>query len=74
MTQFPASTGKQFIKALRKFGFEVIRIKGSHYFLQHRDGRCTVIPVHRGETIGKGLLAQILRDCDIKREEILDKL
>jgi predicted RNA binding protein YcfA (HicA-like mRNA interferase family) len=25
--------------------------------------------VHSGETIGRGLLAQILRDCQITREE-----
>jgi predicted RNA binding protein YcfA (HicA-like mRNA interferase family) len=50
--------------------FEVIRIKGSHHFLQHQDGRCTVVPLHRGETIGRGLLSQILRDCDISKEEL----
>jgi predicted RNA binding protein YcfA (HicA-like mRNA interferase family) len=63
-------SGRQLIKALRRLGFEVIRIKGSHHFLQHPDGRCTVVPVHRGEAIGRGLLAQILRDCDISREEL----
>jgi predicted RNA binding protein YcfA (HicA-like mRNA interferase family) len=51
-------------------GFKVVRTKGSHRFLQHQDGRCTVIPVHRGENIGRGLLAQILRDCDISKEEL----
>jgi predicted RNA binding protein YcfA (HicA-like mRNA interferase family) len=74
MSTFPAVSGAQLIKALRKFGFVVIRIKGSHQFLRHSDGRCTVVPVHRGETIGRGLLAQILRDCDLSREELQDKL
>jgi predicted RNA binding protein YcfA (HicA-like mRNA interferase family) len=67
-------SGRQLIKALRRLGFEVIRIKGSHHFLQHPDGRCTVVPVHRGEAIGRGLLAQILRDCDISREELQEQL
>jgi predicted RNase H-like HicB family nuclease len=49
-------------------------IKGSHHFLQHPDGRCTVVPVHRGEAIGRGLLAQILRDCDVSREELQEQL
>jgi predicted RNA binding protein YcfA (HicA-like mRNA interferase family) len=70
MSNFPTVTGAQLVKALRKLGFEVIRIKGSHHFLQHSDGRCTVVPVHRGETLGRGLLAQILRDCDLSREEL----
>ena len=70
MSNFPTVTGAQLVKALRKLGFEVIRIKGSHHFLQHSDGRCTVVPVHRSETLGRGLFAQILHDCDLSREEL----
>jgi predicted RNA binding protein YcfA (HicA-like mRNA interferase family) len=70
MSNVPAGTGQRLIKALREMGFEVIRRKGSHNFLQHVDGRCTVIPVHAGETIGRGLLSQIMRDCEISAEEL----
>ncbi|MGA1134126.1 MAG: type II toxin-antitoxin system HicA family toxin [Prochlorotrichaceae cyanobacterium] len=49
------------IIALRKIGFSVARIKGSHHILIHADGRRTVVPVHSSETIGIGLLSQILR-------------
>lgn len=74
MSRFPAPTGGQLIKALRKLGFEVIRVKGSHHFLKHTDGRCTTVPIHRGETIGRGLLAQILRDCEITRQELQEEI
>ncbi len=74
MSTFPSVFGAQLVKALRKLGFEVIRVKGSHHFVRHPDGRCTVVPVHRGEAIGRGLLAQILRDCDLSREELQEKL
>ena len=70
MSNIPAVTGQRLIKALRKMGFEVIRRKGSHNFLQHVDGRCTVVPVHAGETIGRGLLSRIIRDCEISAEEL----
>ena len=70
MSTFPAFSGSQLIKALRRLGFEIIRVKGSHHFLRHRDGRCTVVPVHRGEMIGRGLLAQILSDCELTRADI----
>jgi predicted RNA binding protein YcfA (HicA-like mRNA interferase family) len=50
----PALTGKQLIKAPKKIGFEVVRSKGSHRLLQHSDGRCTVVPVHTGEAMGRG--------------------
>ena len=74
MSTFPSLNGIQLIKALRRLGFELIRIKGSHHFLRHPDGRCTVVPVHRGESIGRGLLAQILRDCEITREELQNEI
>jgi predicted RNA binding protein YcfA (HicA-like mRNA interferase family) len=70
MSRFPAVTAIALIKALGRLGFEVVRTKGSHHFLRHPDGRCTVVPVHRGETIGRGLLAHILRDCEITRKEL----
>jgi predicted RNA binding protein YcfA (HicA-like mRNA interferase family) len=41
MSTLPVPTGRQLIKALHSFGFEVIRVKGSHHFLRHPDGRCT---------------------------------
>lgn len=59
------------VAALKKSGFEVARIKGSHHFLRHADGRGTVVPVHSGETIGPGLLTAILRDCDIERDDFI---
>ena len=67
MSTFPSLSGAQLIKALRKLGFDVIRVKGSHHFLRHPDGRSTVVPVHRGEIIGRGLLAQILRERRLRR-------
>jgi len=74
MSTFPSITGKKLISALLKIGFEVVRTKGSHHFLQHSDGRCIVVPVHREESIGRGLLAQILRDCEITRDELQEIL
>jgi len=74
VSDFPSLSGERLIKALRKQGFALIRVRGSHHFLRHPDGRCTVVPVHRGETVGPGLLAQILRDCDLTREELRSAL
>ncbi len=74
MAKLARLTGQQVIAALRKTGFEVLRIKGSHHFLGHTDGRRTVVPVHRGEVIGPGLMLKILRDCEIEREEFMELL
>ena len=63
-------TGKELIRALKKAGFEVVRVQSSHHRLRHSDGRVTTVPVHAGETIGPGLLGQILRDCDLHHEQL----
>ena len=70
MSKLPGLTGKQLMTVLNKVGFDVIRVRGSHHFLRHSDGRSTVVPVHAGETIGPGLLSQILRDCELSREQL----
>ena len=70
MTSFPAIKGKDLLAALHRAGFVVIRIKGSHHFIRNAEGRATVVPVHAGETIGPGLLGQILRDCKLTRNDL----
>jgi predicted RNA binding protein YcfA (HicA-like mRNA interferase family) len=70
MTQYPPLTGRQVIAALQRLGFEVVRTRGSHHFVKHPDGRSTVVPVHAGETIGRGLMAKIHRDVELTREEL----
>ena len=74
MTKLRRITGREVIATLSKIGFNVIRTKGSHHFLHHPDGRSTVVPVHRGETIGAGLMSKILRDIEMSRKEFMDIL
>ena len=69
-TKYPKLTGKELIKILTKHGFEVSRIRGSHHFLKHSDGRATVVPVHRGESIGPGLLNKISKDTEVEIKDI----
>ena len=74
MTKLPRVNGKEVIRALRKLGFSILRIKGSHHFLTHPDGRCTVVPIHGNEIIGLGLLHKILRDIEIDAKEFRNLL
>ena len=74
MAKFPRLTGQQVIAALKLAGFELLRVRGSHHFLSHTGGRHTVVPVHRGEAIGPGLMSKILRDCELERDEFLNLL
>ena len=74
MSRTPRVTGPDLIAALGKAGFSVLRVKGSHHFLRHEDGRSTVVPAHAGETIGPGLLHKILRDCQLAGNQVTELL
>jgi len=70
MTRLPRLKSKQLLRVLRRAGFEVVRVRGSHHYLRHPDGRATVVPVHAGETIGPGLLSAILRDVELSADDL----
>ena len=78
MSTFPSITGLRLIKGLKKHGFEQIRSKGSHRFLRHPDGRCTVVPVHNiAEGYGRFHYLDNAKFCSISRGscwEVLDHL
>jgi len=74
MTRLPRLKAREVIRALRRAGFEVVRIRGSHHYLRHSDGRATVIPVHAGEIVGPGLLNSILRDVEMTPEQFRARL
>jgi len=65
---------KKIVKILNKIGFETVRQRGRHLILKHPDGRITVVPVHPGEQIGRGLLSKIIKDAKLTREEFLKLL
>ena len=74
MTRLPRLTGPELISALMKAGFVVVRVKGSHHFLKHSDGRSTVVPAHGGELLGPGITTKILRDCGLTADAIRELL
>lgn len=67
MSKLPLLTARELIKILLKYGFVLKRQKGSHAFFGHADGRTTVIPIHKGEQIDRGLLNKIIRQ-DLKMD------
>ncbi len=70
-SKLPLLRAQEIIAALEKVGFKnTRRSKGSHFRYCHPDGRKTTVPVHKGKTIGKGLLKKILKDADISVEEL----
>lgn len=71
MSRLPSLTGERIVKALGRAGFQALRQRGSHVYLKHPDGRATVVPVHKGESVGRGLVRKIMQDAELSREEFL---
>ena len=62
-------SAKKVVKALENLGFRQVRQKGSHLFLEHPDGRITIVPIHPNKEIKKGLINKIIKDVQISRDE-----
>ena len=73
MAKLALISGKKLCKILEKLGFKKIYTKSSHIRYKHPDGRITVVPIHSGEKLGRGILRKILKQVELSREEY-DKL
>lgn len=60
MSPTPVTSARALMRALRRLGFVQTRSRGSHRRFEHPDGRKTTVPVHKGRTIPRGLLRQIV--------------
>ena len=75
MPLLPQVKGERVIRALRRAGWEVIRIHGSHHVLarQDRPGDTLVVPVH-SRPLKRGTLADILERAGLTADEFRDLL
>jgi predicted RNA binding protein YcfA (HicA-like mRNA interferase family) len=58
-------TGRELIKLLRKHGWQLDRITGSHHIMKKQEKTLT-IPAHRNKDIPKGTLNSILKEAGLK--------
>jgi predicted RNA binding protein YcfA (HicA-like mRNA interferase family) len=71
MSKLPTLKGTEVVRALERCGFAISRIKGSHHIMEHSDGRRTVVPVHAGKDIKRGLLRKIIDDAGMTLSEFI---
>jgi len=69
----PRISGSEMLRFLEREGFEVVRIRGSHHFLQQEELR-TSVPVHAGKNLKVGTLRAILRDIQMTPTEFANRL
>jgi len=71
LTRLRPVRAREVIRFLESLGLVQVRQKGSYKFFRHPDGRTATVPDHRGEDLGRGILAKILRDGESRPEEFL---
>ncbi len=73
--RLPVVSGDDFVRILKKFGYGVVRQKGSHVRLRHLTDpqrKPLTVPVHK--TLKRGLLHRLLRDAQITEQQLADSL
>ncbi len=55
---------KDLLKLLKKNGWHIVRVNGSHHILQKGE-HTTVVPIH-GKDVPPGLLNSILKEAGLK--------
>ncbi len=78
MTRLPRVSGKRTIKALRKAGFEVFHVRGSHHYLHRwideRWSPIVTVPIHSNKILKPKTLKSILKQADLTVEQFTDLL
>lgn len=73
MPKLPRVTARQIVRALEKAGFSLARQSGSHMIYKNAEGKRVTVPFHASKTLHPKILKSILRDADLKIED-LEKL
>lgn len=71
--RLPSVTGREVVRALERAGFDVVRVKGSHHRMRHREdsARVTTVAVHAGRQMPRGTLADIIDQAGLTIDEFV---
>lgn len=69
--KLPLISTDQCIKALRRAGYHIIRVSGSHRILSN-GARRTVVPLRK--TLSKNDVTNILHDTEMSKQELIEHL
>jgi predicted RNA binding protein YcfA (HicA-like mRNA interferase family) len=69
--KLPVLSGDELVGVLQRFGYAVVRQKGSHIRLRHAtDSQRKPLTVPRHKALKPGLLHRILRDANLSVDEL----
>lgn len=72
MPKLPRASGDKHVAAFKRAGWKVNHIEGSHHILVKEGGIHLSIPVHKGKTLGMGLLKKLITRAGLTNEEYVD--
>ena len=73
MPKLPRASGDKHIAAFKRVGWIVNHIEGSHYILIKGGSDVHLsIPVHKGKTLGIGLLKKLIAKAHLTNEEYVN--
>jgi predicted RNA binding protein YcfA (HicA-like mRNA interferase family) len=73
VVKVPRITGRVMVRFLQREGFQLLRVRGSHHFLEQADLR-TSVPVHGNRPLKIGTLRSILRDINLSPTQFAERL
>ncbi len=70
MTELQPVKPEKLLRVLKRLGYVLVHVKGSHHIFKNTEGKRIAIPIHAGKLIGKGLLLEIIKeDLQLTKEE-----
>ena len=72
--RLPRVTADEVIRVIEKVGFTLARQSGSHRIYRSSAGRRITVPYHKGKILHPKVLASILKDANLSREELKNLL
>ena len=69
MPRLPVISGDQFARAMRRVGYEIDHISGSHMIIMNASAHRLSVPRHK--ELDRGLLHDLITDAGLSREQFL---
>ena len=67
--KLPVVSGREFVKRLKKKGYNFVHQEGSHMIIRLKTSPYTKLSVPNHKELDRGLLRSLLRDADITVDE-----
>jgi len=75
LTRLGAYKGEDVVRAFCRAGWKITRQRGSHIILVKEGYVATLsIPVHKGKTVKRGTLRDLIRDSKMSVDEFIEYL